>query len=241
MKTKTCTKCGIEKPLDAEHFYRQKNHKGEPGFHSHCKECRSKSLKEWRSRPEVREKQLENSKRWNENNKERVREKNRKWYEENLEKVKERDKQRYHNNKEYFRNNYKKWFEKNRQHRYDYAKQRRKDNLEVIREKERNQQKKWKAKLEAGVYVITCEKNNKKYIGQSQILRVRITDHFSRLKANKHEKQEIQNDFNKYGEENFSYEVYETLCKDKAVLEKRESEIIKEFIERGYKLYNVKQ
>ena len=238
MKTKTCSKCKQEYPATPEFFYRQKNKKGEPGLHSHCKECRSKSAKEWYHKPEVREKQLEKTKRWQENNKEHRREYRKKYREENKGYFKEKNKQRYHENKEYYQRKYKEWFQENKQHRYDYNKKRRDENIEIYREKERIRSQKWKLNLQAGIYVITCEANNKKYMGQSQILSVRISDHFSRLKNNKHVKENIQTDFNKYGEENFSYEIYEILDKNKETLEKRESEIIKEFSEKGFKLYN---
>lgn len=36
-KTKKCTKCGIEKPLNSENFHRHKGHKS--GFRSHCRIC----------------------------------------------------------------------------------------------------------------------------------------------------------------------------------------------------------
>ena len=68
MKTKKCTKCGIEKPLDAEHYWRDSIKPS--GFVPSCKVCRNKQkvehyqnnkekiLKrkaEYNSRPEVKE------------------------------------------------------------------------------------------------------------------------------------------------------------------------------------------
>jgi predicted GIY-YIG superfamily endonuclease len=45
MKTKKCTKCGIEKPLTAEYYYRYPMNLR---FISHCRVCRSKAKAEYR-------------------------------------------------------------------------------------------------------------------------------------------------------------------------------------------------
>ena len=50
---KTCTKCGIEKPLDAEHFHRRLL--SPSGFQSSCKVCKI----EYHSRPEIKERKVE--------------------------------------------------------------------------------------------------------------------------------------------------------------------------------------
>tara|TARA_R110002074_G_scaffold114062_1_gene243931 strand:- start:45 stop:551 length:507 start_codon:yes stop_codon:yes gene_type:complete len=50
---KTCTKCGIEKPLDAEHFHRRSS--SPSGFQYNCKVCELKRKAEYYSRPEVKE------------------------------------------------------------------------------------------------------------------------------------------------------------------------------------------
>ena len=65
---KTCTKCGIEKPLDAEHYHRDSSRS--PGFVPYCKVCMAekyqnnkerilKQQAEYRSRPEVKERKAE--------------------------------------------------------------------------------------------------------------------------------------------------------------------------------------
>lgn len=62
-----------------------------------------------------------------------------------------------------------------------------------------------------GVYCITCAANNKKYIGVSNNIYTRINQHKVQLKQNNRsaENQYFIDDWNKYGYENFDYEVLE--------------------------------
>lgn len=60
-----------------------------------------------------------------------------------------------------------------------------------------------------GVYVIRNIKNGKVYVGQTNDLKLRKRNHFSDLKANIHHNKHLQNAWNKYGEENFEFEVLE--------------------------------
>ena len=62
-------------------------------------------------------------------------------------------------------------------------------------------------KNDCGIYYIQNTKNGKLYIGQSKRLRERRNRHFYKLRHNKHENPYLQNSFNKYGEEHFSYGV----------------------------------
>ena len=56
------------------------------------------------------------------------------------------------------------------------------------------------------LYVITCKKNNKHYIGQSSNVNVRLNAHKNKLKRNIHENKNLQFDFNKYGEKYFLFQ-----------------------------------
>lgn len=64
-------------------------------------------------------------------------------------------------------------------------------------------------KLKSGIYYIKNTKTEQIYIGQSINLKERLNDHFNKLRKNKHHNNHMQNSFNKYGEENFSYGVIE--------------------------------
>ncbi|WOF33042.1 NUMOD3 domain-containing DNA-binding protein (plasmid) [Bacillus subtilis] len=57
------------------------------------------------------------------------------------------------------------------------------------------------------MYVIKNIKNNKCYIGMSMNIERRKSLHFSGLRANRHENERLQNSFNKYGENNFEFEI----------------------------------
>ena len=63
--------------------------------------------------------------------------------------------------------------------------------------------------LIVGVYKIVCLINNKLYIGSSYNIKNRISIHKYKLKAGKHENIHLQRAWNKYGEDNFKFEVVE--------------------------------
>ncbi len=63
----------------------------------------------------------------------------------------------------------------------------------------------------AGVYAIINKINNKFYIGSSIGIQTRWWNHLADLRQNKHENPHLQNSFNKYGEENFCFQIIEEL------------------------------
>lgn len=65
-----------------------------------------------------------------------------------------------------------------------------------------------------GIYKITCIKNGKVYIGQAINLESRITNHKCRLKNNYHDNLHLQRAWNKYGSENFKFEIIEECGED---------------------------
>ena len=73
----------------------------------------------------------------------------------------------------------------------------------------------------SGIYLITCLVNFKVYIGSSIDIHQRWRDHKSRLRRNAHKNVMLQRAWNKYREENFSFEFLE-LC-DFTRLETREN------------------
>lgn len=61
-----------------------------------------------------------------------------------------------------------------------------------------------------GVYTITNKVNNKVYVGStSKDLFVRIKTHLNELRRNDHVNKKLQHAFNKYGEDNFEFELLE--------------------------------
>lgn len=60
-----------------------------------------------------------------------------------------------------------------------------------------------------GVYKITCLSNDKIYIGSSKDISNRFRQHKYLLKKYKHDNKFLQNDWNKYGESNFKFEILE--------------------------------
>lgn len=61
----------------------------------------------------------------------------------------------------------------------------------------------------SGIYKIENQVNGKCYVGQSVDMLRREREHFKRLRVGVHENSYLQNSFNKYGEENFKFEMLE--------------------------------
>lgn len=78
-----------------------------------------------------------------------------------------------------------------------------------------------------GVYKITNIKNGKVYIGQSVDVDKRFNQHKKLLRENNHGNYRLQDDWNVYGEESFTFEVLEK-CRS-AYLNEIEKHTIKEY------------
>lgn len=64
-------------------------------------------------------------------------------------------------------------------------------------------------KRKCGVYQIACTKNNKIYIGSSKNILSRWKHHTSELNRNCHGNMFLQEDWNKYGQDNFKFTILE--------------------------------
>lgn len=74
--------------------------------------------------------------------------------------------------------------------------------------------------MKSGIYKIENKINGKIYIGQAVNLNQRKSTHFWELKINNHHNIKLQKSFNKYGIDNFTFEIIE-LC-EKELLNERE-------------------
>lgn len=92
--------------------------------------------------------------------------------------------------------------------------------------------------MDCGIYKITNIINNKVYIGSSISLKEREYKHFWMLKKGLHDNPYLQNSFDKYGKENFIFEII-NLCEPKELIS-RENEFIKLYdannLDKGYNL-----
>lgn len=66
-----------------------------------------------------------------------------------------------------------------------------------------------KMEIKSGIYKIINIVNGKFYIGSSEHLDIRKKEHFRELNLNKHANKKLQNSYNKYGKENFKFEIIE--------------------------------
>lgn len=84
-------------------------------------------------------------------------------------------------------------------------------------------------KNKSGIYQIRNLIDNKVYIGSSLNLYKRIYYHIYKLNRNKHNNKHLQNAWNKYGEENFVFEILEFVVSNNELLKKKETHYIQKF------------
>ena len=73
--------------------------------------------------------------------------------------------------------------------------------------------------MNAGIYKIINTVNNHLYVGSSKNLKHRKGQHFSTLKHNKHRNYHLQYAYNKYGGENFIFEIIEIIEVEVSILQ----------------------
>ena len=86
------------------------------------------------------------------------------------------------------------------------------------------------------IYKITCLINNWVYVGVTVNMYQRKHTHKSALKKGNHGNKQLQNDYNKYGENSFVFEIVEE-CADEIRID-RETFWINSLKELGIDLYN---
>lgn len=101
-----------------------------------------------------------------------------------------------------------------------------------------------------GIYKITSKINEKVYIGESLDILKRWDEHIKELKNNEHHSYKLQNDWNKYGEDNFEFNIISVLDNsikgfiDKYICLIYESKYIEKYnsIDEGYNIeYSLKK
>jgi group I intron endonuclease len=89
----------------------------------------------------------------------------------------------------------------------------------------------------SGIYEIVNIQNNKKYIGSAVNLELRQSQHFSKLRKNYHENRHLQRAYNKYGEEQFVFNILEEVDSPELLVEREQYHIDKYTFEN---LYNIR-
>ena len=124
--SKTCTKCGVVKPLDGFHRYKT----GAGGRKPHCKEC----VREYKRRyyEENRDKERERNRRYYEGNRDKVREYNRRYYEGNRDKVREYKRSYREENRDKMLDYQRSYREENRDKMLDYKRRYYEENRDIL-------------------------------------------------------------------------------------------------------------
>ena len=87
-----------------------------------------------------------------------------------------------------------------------------------------------------GIYKIVNNATGMCYVGQSQDVKKRVKEHFRLLRWNKHINSKLQNAYNKYGQENFSWGL-EAVCEHPEDLDRIEEAFLNgeaTFVEPAY-------
>ena len=217
MEIRVCTKCGEEKPATSEFFYKHKT--GYLGLRADCKVCVRAHSKRYREQNP--EKVAECKKRYHEKHREKHNANSKRWRKEHPEKVAEYQKRRNEEKKEA---------------RDEYNKRYYKEHREAIVENKKRRRE----NEPAAIYEIKNKETGKIYIGATTAFPKRCSTHKSHLRRGIHANQALQEDYNKYGLDVFEFEVIEEhpCDTDFKILEKIEEETIKRLLTEGKELYN---
>ena len=92
-------------------------------------------------------------------------------------------------------------------------------------------------KNNCGIYIIENKVNGHFYIGSSKSLSVRINDHKSSLRCNKHSNNHLQKAYNKYGQEHFSFNIV-VYCSERHRIF-YEQRFLDKYWDNGVSCYNI--
>jgi group I intron endonuclease len=91
--------------------------------------------------------------------------------------------------------------------------------------------------MASGIYKITCLENNKFYFGKCSVFRSRKYQHLNDLRKNKHVNNNLQNDYNVFGEEKFKFELIEEATENLNGLEQKYLDL---YFDNQVNCYNIK-
>jgi len=147
MKTKVCSKCGVEYPATTKYF--RKDKAGKDGLRANCKTCEAlyqqenkERIAEYRKqyRQENKEYVAESDKQYRKENKEHIAERAKQYHKDNKEYRLEYHKQHYQENKERIAEHHNQHYQDNKEHLLEYHKRYRQDNKEYISERQKKYQ-----------------------------------------------------------------------------------------------------
>ena len=93
----------------------------------------------------------------------------------------------------------------------------------------------------AGIYKISCTANSKFYIGSSINITTRFKQHKSKLDKNCHANQHLQNAWNNYGEDSFTFEILEIMQENSVeIVRSLEQKMLDSYLTEDWnKLFNI--
>jgi hypothetical protein len=153
---------------------------------------------------------------------------NAKWYVQNKEKVKQYS-------AEYCANPENK--ERRKQYGAEYYAN--PENKEKISKNRAERYVRNKGKQPACIYEIKNVLSNKTYIGETTRGELRWKEHLCDLRGNRHQNRDLQQDFNKHGEEAFEWSIIKEHPKDKNILLLEEARELERRMDKGDDLYNL--
>lgn len=90
--------------------------------------------------------------------------------------------------------------------------------------------------MQSGIYAIICTKTGRRYIGSAANLLKRWNTHRSYLKRGDHQNSFLQRAWNKYGSENFSFEILELISESSRLIEVEQS-----WLDKSDNLFNARK